>query len=164
MITIIAATDEKGGIGKNGTIPWNIPEEMEHFRVTTKGSIVIVGRKTFETINNGKGLKGRTNIVLTRNERYKSTYLVFNTITEALYSVDALGKEVYVIGGCEIYNEFLLMDLVDKMIITTIMGDYNCDIFFPIFDAKKFTDISYEYHPESEFNEIPFIITTYSRE
>ncbi len=131
MISIIAALDERRGIGKNGQLPWQLPEDLKRFKEITTGHTVIMGRKTFESI--GKPLPNRTNIIITNNLDFQA-----QDITIA-YSLDeALEKakgDVFIIGGGEIFNQAILR--ADKLYLTLVKGDFNCDTFFP--DYSFFT-------------------------
>lgn len=132
MKTIIVATDMDGGIGKDGKMPWHIPEELAHFKFLTMGHTVIMGRKTYESM--GRPLKGRTNVVVSRKAGYKPAG------AEHFYNLDnALRRhendaEVFIIGGGDIYKQ--TMPLVDRLIVTTVPGVYGCDTFFPDVDCR----------------------------
>lgn len=131
MITIIAACDEKLGIGKDGDIPWSNQKDMEFFKDSTVGKTVVMGRKTWDSLNH-KELPDRNNVVLTnttglelmRNEKIK----IFRTIP---FLCEYYQKDFVVIGGQQIYSEFLERDLVDYIMLTVVKGNYDCDTFFP---------------------------------
>jgi dihydrofolate reductase len=129
MINIIAAMSQNRVIGKNGSLPWKLPEDMSHFVKVTKGYSVVMGRKTFESI--GRPLKNRTNIILTRDGDYKKEgCLVYNDIEKI---ISDFGKEnLMIIGGEEIYRQFL--PYVDRIYLTFIDKDFDGDTFFPEFE------------------------------
>ncbi|HEY6626612.1 MAG TPA: dihydrofolate reductase, partial [Ignavibacteriaceae bacterium] len=107
-IVIIAAIARNGVIGKsNGEMPWHVKEEFQHFKKTTLGSAVIMGRKTFETL--GKPLKGRENIIITRNKDFKVDFdetKLCHSLEEALkYCESKKYEKVFIIGGGEIYRQ-----------------------------------------------------------
>lgn len=137
MISIIAAIDEKRGIGKNGQLPWHISEDLKRFKEITSGHTVIMGRKTFESI--GKPLPNRKNIVISRNlllpdiSIYQAKDInVANSLDEAL----GIAKgEVFIIGGGQVYAEAITK--ADKLYLTQVEGDFNCDTFFP--DYSQFS-------------------------
>lgn len=134
QITLIAATDQQNGIGKNGTLPWHVPEDMSHFLRTTKGHTVVMGRKTFESLRTP--LKGRENWVLSRTMEGtnglfispRSVNMGFRISTSIEPILDLQG-EIYIIGGAEIYKAF--MPYATELILTRINGNYDCDVFFP---------------------------------
>ncbi len=133
MISIIAACDENLGIGKDGDIPWHNSADMEHFRVKTMGKTVVMGRKTWKSINY-KELKGRENVILSHetqplsmDDKYKNVKM-FRTIE---FLCEYYKNDFVIIGGQQIYSEFLERDLVDYIILTAIKGKYDCDTFFP---------------------------------
>lgn len=119
MIGIIAAVSKNGVIGIDGGIPWNYPDDMRYFRTTTLNSIVIMGRKTFESI--GKPLPNRKNMIISSKEMPElSNYSVFNvehftSIDDALQNVKE-GSNVWLIGGARIYEEG--MQYVDEIHLT----------------------------------------------
>ena len=136
-ISIIAAMDEKRGIGKDGKLPWNIPSELKHFKEITMGHPIIMGRKTYEAI--GRSLPGRTNIIITRGkvEGGRGEVLV-NSVEEALkIAKESSGSdEIFVIGGGQIFSQ--VMEKVDKLYLTLIEGDFKADTYFPEYsDFKK---------------------------
>lgn len=139
MISIVAAVGKNRVIGNKGKIPWDIPEDLEYFEDLTIGSIVVMGRKTFESI--GKPLSDRINIVLTKDKKYNlDGCLVANSIPEVFHYISiydfACGDlDVFVIGGGEIYREF--MNFADRLYLTEIDYDFEGDVFFPNFDRKK---------------------------
>lgn len=145
QITLIAALDQQNGIGKNGTLPWHVPEDMSHFLRTTKGGVVVMGRKTFESLRSP--LKGRENWVLSRTmPAFTKGFWLFREVESVLKWAEASEiKQLFIIGGSEIYKAF--MPYATELIITYIVGDYQCDTFFPeITDEFKLVgmeDLSY---------------------
>lgn len=133
-ISLIAAASENNVIGNHGTIPWNIPEDMKHFRTLTTGKPVIMGRKTYESI--GHPLPKRPNIVITRQKRFTAEGChVVASLDEALQIADCKNaEEVFVIGGGEIYREAL--EKADRIYLTRVHATIEGDAFFP------------EFHPE----------------
>lgn len=138
IISLIVAIAQNGVIGKStGEMSWHVSEEFKHFKNTTKGYPVIMGRKTFETL--GKPLKERLNIVLTKNSDYKTKYddvLVFSSLEDAIdyCKKNEFGK-IFIIGGAEIYK--LALPIVDEMIISRMKFDADGDVYFPEFDESK---------------------------
>lgn len=115
----IAACDEFGGIGKNNSIPWKHTEDMKFFKRITSGHVVIMGRKTFDSI--GRELPNRINLVMSK-QKYQPN-LLFNELQK--YP----DKEKFVIGGAQIYQ--LFHEHIDSYYITHIPNDYECDISLP---------------------------------
>lgn len=141
---VIAAVAENGVIGKQGDIPWHYPEDFKHFKRTTLGHPVIMGRVTYEGIVNGLGgpLPDRMNIVLSFEDmnipaEYENVVNV-HSIDAALEAAEETGdKKVYIAGGASIYEQFLEQDLVDRMVLTRIPETPEGDTFFPDWDEEE---------------------------
>lgn len=135
MISIIAAMDEKRGIGKNNQLPWHLREDLKRFKEITSGHTIIMGRKTFESI--GKPLPNRVNIVITsqlQNLDGEIKDLIFvSSLGEALEKTKG---DVFIIGGGQVFAEAIAK--ADKLYLTLVDGDFNCDTFFP--DYSSFTN------------------------
>jgi len=138
ILSAIAAMARNRVIGVKNRLPWNIPEDMKYFREKTKGKIMIMGRKTFESFQ-GKPLPGRFHIVITRQEGYSFPHplvKIVSSMSEALdmarQMVPQYSDEVFVIGGSEIYEQSL--PLLDRLYLTVIDRDYEGDAKFPKFD------------------------------
>jgi len=136
-ITIVAAVASNGVIGKNNSLIWSYPNDLKRFRELTMGKMIVMGRKTHESI--GKSLSGRHNIVMSRCSDYKP---YDGAITLDLYEVLELSKnaEVMVIGGEQLYNIFLTH--ANKMHITNINCPYDGDAYFPEFDELDWSCVS----------------------
>jgi thymidylate synthase len=143
MINIILAIDKNNGIGYNNKLPWNIPEELKIFKQKTLNTILIVGRKTLESLPK---LKDRTIYCISSNITVKSANEVvhiFQDIKEAVKSAKYLsnisGKNIFVIGGNKIYNYFF-ENFKDEIClhISFIKNSYHCDTFFNINNLKDF--------------------------
>ncbi len=135
-IIIIVAKSKNNVIGKCGKLPWNFPEDLKHFRETTMGNFVIMGKKTFLSLP-GK-LDGRKVIVLSRDKNFNPRDAkVANSIEEAINIAE--GK-VFVAGGESVYHQFL--SKADKMIITVIDKNFEGDAHFPEFDKDKWRLVS----------------------
>lgn len=142
-ISIIAAIDEKGGIGKNNKIPWHIRKDLIRLRDMTRNRLVILGRNSYESMAgyydiSGREMPAREYIVLTKNKDFKSerkNTFTATSIKAVLDRIEKSGeKEVFVIGGATIYAQF--MKFTDRLYLTTVKGNFNCDTFFP--DYSKF--------------------------
>ena len=137
-IIIISAVAKNGVIGKsNGEMPWHVKEEFQHFKDTTFGFPIIMGRKTFETL--GKPLKGRLNIILTNRKGINYPFedvKIFNSLNEA-YSFCTKEKydKIFVIGGGEIYKQAI--ESADELIISYMDFEAEGDVLFPEIDNNK---------------------------
>lgn len=138
MPSILVAFDSQYGIGREGQIPWKCPEDMRRFKERTMGNIVIMGRRTAESIPGT--LAGRLSIVLTRSTGKQDDnllggmYAVAGSLESALYHSHTIfpTKSIFIIGGEQVYREALEKDLVDTVYATKIHGLHGCDRFFPI--------------------------------
>lgn len=141
-IEMIVAVDKNGGFGKNGKIPWHYPEDFRHFKETTKGAVVIMGRLTYEDllsygIKNNEVLPGRICIVVGRGELSTLAHNVLqvDTLLEALNgSTDFPERRVFIIGGERLFREGL--EYVDVVHMTHINKDFECDRFFPMKELR----------------------------
>ncbi|MBK8989136.1 MAG: dihydrofolate reductase [Chloroflexi bacterium] len=151
IISLIAAMDKNRMIGQNGRLPWRLPADMQHFVALTMGKPVIVGRKTYDSIQpKYKPLHGRTNIILTHSLDYAAPgCIVVHTIDEALAAAgDA--PEVMVIGGANTYEQFL--PLADRLYLTIIHAEFDGDAAFPPYDATAWRVTSDEAHLADDKN------------
>lgn len=133
MLKLIVATDIMGGIGKDNQIPWKCKADMMHFKKTTLGHIVIMGRKTYDSI--GKALPGRTNIVISSGPP-KTDAIVVKSLEDAIHKAIIIienepihfNSDIYIIGGGQVYEK--ATGLVDQVIRTVILSAHDCDTFF----------------------------------
>lgn len=134
-MNLIAAVDKKWGIGKDGKLLTSIPQDMKYFREMTSGQVVVMGRKTMESFPEGKPLKNRVNIVLTRNADYqKEGAVIVHTIDELKKALHPYpDQSIFVIGGETIYRQ--LLELCDTAYLTKIDHVFDADAFFPDIDA-----------------------------
>lgn len=142
MISIIVAYDEERVMGKDGHLPWRLPEDMKLFKKTTMGHTVIMGRKTWDSLPK-RPLVGRLNIVLSRGfvDIPNDVQVANNThtyITNDLYDALAFAKrerpfkEVFIIGGLQIYELALTAEVVDQVLVTRVHGKHEGDVRFPV--------------------------------
>lgn len=156
-LTIIVATDARRGIGINNTLPWKLPEDLAHFKRTTSGHPIIMGRKTFDSI--GRPLPNRRNIVISRNPDWRHEGVeVVSSVEQAIALLD--GAEGFVIGGAEIYRQTL--PLAARLIITEIADSFDCDAFFPEPDATLWQETARENHV-SENTKLSYAFVTLRR-
>lgn len=144
-VIIISAVAQNGVIGKsNGEMPWHVKEEFQHFKNTTLGFSIIMGRKTFETL--GKPLKNRLNIIVSHNPDYSVSFedvIIYRDLLAAINAMTKLNPEkIFIIGGGEIYRQAIL--IADEMIISFMHFEAEGDIFFPKIDTGIWKEISHE--------------------
>jgi dihydrofolate reductase len=152
MIKLIVAMDPNQLIGKNNQLPWNIKEDLTHFKETTTGHAIVMGRKTFESI--GRPLPNRINYILTRDKSYKLDHAdvkVIYDINELLGQYKGSEKTLFVIGGEQVYSLFL--EHCDELIVSHILNFYYGDTYFPEF-LDKFE--SYKIIPNKGFNVVHY--------
>ena len=147
-MNIIVAVENNLGIGYKNDLIYNISEDKKFFRRTTLEKVVVMGRKTFLSLPNSAPLKNRTNIVMSRDKDFNADGVtVCHSKEELLHFLENYdSKDVYVIGGAEIYAE--LFDFCDTAIITKIDDEKPADKFFPDIDSMenwKLSDISEDY-------------------
>jgi dihydrofolate reductase len=131
----ILAIDSKNGLAKNGNIPWKSKKDMSFFINKTKNNIVVMGRKTYDSLPHP--LINRLNVVLTKTPKYSehNNVLFTNDID------NLLSEKIFIIGGKTIYDQFL--PLCEKVWITKFKKDYECDLFFE-YDFSDFVTSTYE--------------------
>jgi dihydrofolate reductase len=152
-INIIVARSRNGVIGKDGKLPWYLPEDLKFFKEKTIGFPVIMGRKTWESI--GKPLKGRENIVLTKNPSYQvNNAIKVSSLEEALALFTG---DIFIIGGASLYREAL--PLANKVWITEIDKDFEGNAVFDKLDEKEWKLIWEEKHQSS----LPFKFQCFER-
>lgn len=130
------------GIGKNNALPWHHPEDLKKFKEITQGKTVIMGRNTYESI--GRPLPNRANIVIS-SKAMQSDYPEGVGIVRSLEYALSLCRnqdEVFIIGGQSLYEQAL--PLCDKLYLTHIEGEHDCDAFFPEWDIMSFDQIHFE--------------------
>ncbi len=159
MLSIIVAKAKNNVIGKNNEIIWKLPTDMKRFKELTTGHVIIMGRKTFESI--GRVLPNRKHIIFSQNPDFKvedeNVEIVHSMLQIQQYIEDE--NENFVIGGAMIYN--LLMPYVNKMYITQIDKEFEGDAFFPRVDSEKWEEI--ERLPQINENGINYEFITYKR-
>ncbi|MDO9460732.1 MAG: dihydrofolate reductase [Alphaproteobacteria bacterium] len=137
-ISLIAAVAENGVIGREGGLPWRIPEDLKFFKVTTLGKPIIMGRKTYQSI--GKPLPGRVNIVMTRDRVWHAAGVsVVHDLEAALRMAQETGAdEAMIIGGADIYE--MALPRADRIYLTRIEREFDGDAMFPMLDPIEWTE------------------------
>ncbi|NQS91929.1 MAG: dihydrofolate reductase [Chloroflexi bacterium] len=161
ILSIIVAVDENQGIGSQNQIPWDLPLDLARFKRLTMGHHLIVGRKTYQSI--GSPLPGRQMIVLTRNPDFEAEgCLTASSLYDAIQlAEEAREKEVFIIGGAELYQEALPM--ADHLYLTRVYASLEADTFFPEFDEEDWIQVYEQKHPVDEENAIPHTFFHYRR-
>lgn len=142
MVSLLVAAAEKNEIGKNNQLLWHLPNDMKFFKNTTWGMVVIMGRKTFESM--GKPLAGRMNIVITAQPGWKAANVTTaNSLKDAIEKAkEASYKEIFIIGGGEIYKQS--MTLADCIYLTRVHASFDADTFFPEINPEQWKQVSNE--------------------
>ena len=161
MITLIAATAENNALGKNNEMIWHLPDDFKRFKKLTSGHFIIMGRKTYESLDGP--LPNRTHIIITRQENYaekvdSSCCIVVDNIEDAI-TKSASEDETFVIGGGEIYK--LALPLADKIELTRVHGTFEADAYFPEIDENKWNLVNEDYHPKDEKHNFDFTFQTF---
>lgn len=153
-LALIVAVADNGAIGKDGKVPWRIPEDMRHFKSTTMGHAIIMGRKTWDEV--GKPLPGRRNLVVSRQ---KDLVLqgaeVFSSLDDAIRAARTTDPEPYVIGGSAIYEG--AFPLATKVHLTEVHRDVEADTFFPTWDRSGWRETSRR-RGESGAEDVEFVV------
>ena len=156
MLSIIVAKAKNNIIGKENKLLWHLPEDLKKFKELTTGHVIIMGRKTFESL--GKILPDRKHVVFTNNPDFK----VDNENVEIVHSMLQIqeyienDEENFVIGGAMIYN--LLMQYVNKMYVTEIDKEFEGDAFFPKIDLDVWKEVSRKQGNTDEKAKYDFVI------
>ena len=163
--SLIVAMDKNYGIGKNNDLMWHLPRDMKFFKSTTEGQVVIMGRKNYDSIpEKYRPLSNRQNVIITRNKSFKApNCLVFHTVDEALSHFVNDEREVFIIGGGEIYKIAINIEGLEKMYITNVDGVFNADTFFPNFDKALWNQEKIMSQELDEKHKFPFNTFLYTR-
>lgn len=142
-LAIVVAVAENGTIGRHNDLPWRLPEDLKHFKRVTMGHPIVMGRNTFESI--GKPLPGRTNIVVTRNERWQADGVeVAHSLDDALMLANQWAhnmgvSSVMVIGGADLYRQVL--PLAKRLYFTEVHAEVEGNVFFPELDDSQWSEL-----------------------
>lgn len=159
-VAIVVAVANNGVIGRGNTLPWDLPDDLQHFKRTTMGRPIIMGRKTFESI--GRPLPGRLNIILTRDSAWQAPGVSVATsmqqaidIAEDQALIDG-ADSVVVIGGAEIYRQAL--PFTSRVFLTRVHGDVQGDAFFDLDQLVEWREVSRIENPAGARNSHSFSI------
>jgi len=156
-VSLIVAYSTNRTIGRDNTLPWRLPGDLAHFKRTTMGCPVIMGRKTWESL--GRPLPGRRNIVITRQTGYQATGAeIATSLAQALEMTRDL-TEVFVIGGAQIYAESL--SVASRIVATEVHAQIPGDAFFPELDSNTWQETSRSQQPAE--NGLSYDLVEYRR-
>ncbi|WP_019218860.1 dihydrofolate reductase [Bartonella florencae] len=164
-ICLIAAVAENGVIGHEGDMPWRLSTDLQRFKALTFGKPVIMGRKTWDSLE--KPLLGRTNIVITRNCKFKAEgAIIVYSVSQACSVAKRVASQndadaIFIIGGGEIFQQGLC--IADKIFLTEVLASIEGDSFFPVFDKEKWTIVQTQYIPEGDKDNYPTRFVVYER-
>jgi dihydrofolate reductase len=160
-VSLIVAVSSNGVIGRDGDLPWRLPRDLRHFKATTMGHHLIVGRRTWHEV--GRPLPGRTMVVVTRDRDFAAPgATVVHSLDEALTAA-AADDEPFIGGGAHIYRAALEEDVVDRIYVTRVHGEVAGDTFFPPVDWQQWRLVSEEHHPADERNEFALTFEIWDR-
>jgi dihydrofolate reductase len=148
-ISLVVAASENNVIGKNNQLLWHLPRDMKFFKNVTWTMPVVMGRKTFESMGS-KPLKGRKNIVITRQPGWKAEGVsVVNSVDAAAALAEQLNyKEIFIIGGGEIY--VIAFNRTNKIYMTRVHAELEGDTYFPVIEKNDWTLVSNTDNPVDE--------------
>ncbi len=159
IVSVIAAVAENGVIGKDGALPWRLPDDLRRFKALTMGKPIIMGRRTWESI--GRPLPGRTSVVLSRHGRIGHPGVVTHSSLDAALAALAAAEEVLVIGGAALYAE--AMPRADRLYLTEIHAAVEGDTRFPPWDRSRWRELRREEHPADPAHPMSFSFTVWAR-
>lgn len=161
MLKILVAFDENRVIGKNNALIWHLPADLKRFKALTTGHVIIMGRKTFESI--GKPLPNRTTIVISRQTNLQIEGVILaHSVEEAILKAKSITRDdIFIVGGAEIYT--LSLPLVDQVLVTQLHDIFEGDAFFPEISSEMWDLTEQERGITDDKNRYQFSYITYSR-
>ncbi|MDM0113471.1 dihydrofolate reductase [Variovorax sp. J22R133] len=160
-INVIFVRSQNGVIGKDGVMPWHLPEDLAHFKRQTGNAPVIMGRKTWDSLPpRFRPLPGRQNIVITRQEDWHADGAQRAASLDEAVSMCVAAPELWVIGGGQVYAQ--AMPLAQRALVTEIERDFEGDTHAPEVDAKQWKEVARESHVAAK-DGMPFSFVTYER-
>ena len=160
-VSLIVAVSSNGVIGSGGGLPWYLPADLKHFKQTTMGHHLIIGRRTWDEV--GKPLPGRSMVVVTRSRRFAPEGAKVASSIEQALELASGDDESFIGGGAQIYRIALERDLVDRIYLTRIHAEVEGDTYFPQIDFEEWMLVSEEHHEADEKNEFPYTFLVYDR-
>ncbi len=147
MVSIIAAMTADRVIGRDNQLPWSLSEDLKNFKRLTTGNVVIMGRKTYDSI--GRALPNRHNIVVSRNVVTIAGVEVCTSVEEAIAVGSRYGKEVFVIGGAQIYEQAL--SYASTLYLSWVKGNFEGNVRFPAFDLSAWREVERQEYADFVF-------------
>jgi len=160
-VSLIVALSANRVIGRDGGLPWYLPADLRHFKRTTMGHHLIIGRKTWEEV--GKPLPGRDMVVVTRSRDFAPEGVQVVRSVEQALEIAATDDEPFIGGGAQIYRIALAGDLVDRLYLTRIHTEIEGDTIFPKIDFDTWELVSEDHHEADEKNKFAFSFLVYER-
>ena len=158
-VSLVVAAAKNRVIGRDGELPWHLPDDLRHFKRLTTGKPVVMGRRTFESI--GRPLPDRHNIVMTRDPDYTARDCdVVTSVRDAL-RLAGDGTEVMVIGGGQVYRDFL--PRADRIYLTRVQAEIEGDTHFPEIDTNEWQLVSSEHHDADDKHAPAFEMMVFER-
>jgi dihydrofolate reductase len=161
VLKILVAFDENRVIGKNNALIWHLPADLKRFKALTTGHVIIMGRKTFESI--GKPLPNRTTIVISRQTNLQIEGVILaHSVEEAILKAKSITRDdIFIVGGAEIYT--LSLPLVDQVLVTQLHDIFEGDAFFPEISSEMWDLTEQERGITDDKNTYQFSYVTYTR-
>jgi len=160
-LSLLVAADENNVIGKDNKLPWHLPNDLKYFKNQTWAMPILMGRKTFESI--GKPLQGRKSIIITRNKDWKHDGVeVVHSVEEAIEKSKEFGvKEIFVIGGAEIFQT--AFDQANRIYLTRIHHQFDGDVYFPEVSTNEWALVQSRFCHADEKNKYPHTFQVWER-
>jgi dihydrofolate reductase len=161
VIKILVACDENRVIGKDNQLIWHLPADLKRFKSLTTGHVILMGRKTYESI--GKPLPNRTTIVITRQADFQAEgTIIAHSVDEAILKAKSLSREdIFIVGGAEIYT--VSMALADQILLTQLHDIFEGDAFFPEISPETWEIVDRERGLTDEKNPFQYSFITYQK-
>lgn len=164
IVSLIVAADENNAIGKDGSMPWHLPDELAYFRATTRGKPVVMGRKTWESLPAAyRPLPGRKNIVVSRQTDLSlEGAQVVQSIDDAIRAASIASDEVFIIGGQQLYE--LALPKADRLYLSRVHAEIDgADAFFPVVDFQDWREVEKREHPADDRHPYAFTMQVFER-
>ena len=160
MYSMILAMDKNGLIGDENRLPWDLPYDLNHFKLTTTAKIIVMGRNTFDSI--GRALPNRTNVVITRDENFKAdNVIVFNSLKDFEVFAQKQEKEIIIIGGANLIKQ--LYDNISTLYITEIDNVFKGDCYVDFIKKEELTIVEEFLFKIEDGQPYDFSIKTYTK-
>jgi dihydrofolate reductase len=159
-LTLVAAVADNGVIGRDGALPWHLPDDLRHFKACTLGKPVLMGRRTFDSI--GKPLPGRRNLILTRGTMASAAGVEVVASIDAARALTEREPELCVIGGASVYAQSLAM--ATRLYLTQVHGEVAGDVYFPLRDFSGWRELERLEHPSDARHQYAMSFLTLERE